>query len=71
MAKKVYRIEIIREYDSQKEAIKAARDAFRYGKRDVTLYEDTKSSGGQPVHRDVVWRNGAFTARPQTTLYGP
>ena len=60
-----------RSANSSRVVIRAARDAFRYGKRDVTLYEDTKSSGGQPVHRDVVWRNGAFTARPQTTLYGP
>ena len=57
MSQTIYRLEIIREFESKAEAIKAATRQERLGGRKVTVAQERRTNSGQPFGRDVIWQD--------------
>jgi hypothetical protein len=57
MAKTVYRLEVVREFDSKDDAVRAAEQLERAGDRKVTVYMEHHTDSGQAYTRRAVWKD--------------
>lgn len=60
MSAKIYRLEIVHEFESQQDAIAAAVKSFKSSGKTtrVVLYEELRADSGQPCAHYPIWRNG-------------
>ena len=57
MVQTIYRLEVIREFKTKAEAVKAAERQERLGDRKVTIAQEHRTDSGQPFNREVIWRD--------------
>lgn len=58
MPKKSYKVQIVRDYETQEEALKAAVRVL-HNSEQVAVFEETSTTSGQCYERLLIWKNGA------------